>query len=161
MGVGPNSDYMSPGYMNNPYIKDDETVIHFIPDVLTRSKTNGKFTYAVKLKRAYRTGLWLYDRFENAEFFGTTPQSQKEDEFYPVLFTPPYFDCGHMNRWIYSAVSPIIDFMPRYSPYNHVRKPQFVGGGRRRHGAHAARHQPVSASARQHPAEPLRGHRAL
>ena len=126
MGVGPNGDYMSPSYLNNPYINDEPTLINFIPDMSTRSHSNGKFTYTVKLKRAYRTGLWLYDRLETAEFFGTTPQSQKEDEFFPVLFTPPYFDCGHMNRWIYSAVSPIIDFMPRYSPYNHVRKPQFV-----------------------------------
>ena len=161
MGVGPNSDYMSPGYMNNPYIKDDETVIHFIPDVLTRSKTNGKFTYAVKLKRAYRTGLWLYDRFENAEFFGTTPQSQKEDEFYPVLFTPPYFDCGHSEPMdlrgrlahcgLHATLQPI-----QPHPEATVRR-----GVCDRVGAHAARHQPVSASARKPASEPLRGHRAL
>ena len=40
----------------------------------------------------------------------------------PVVFTQPYFDCGRYNNWIVSAVSPVVDYMPRYSNWTHMRR---------------------------------------
>ena len=36
-----------------------------------------------------------------------------EDEPGPVKWTAPYFDCGGSNKWVVSAVSPIVDLYPR------------------------------------------------
>ena len=127
MGVGPHHNYTDPTeFLNNPFIIDSDAGISFIPDLDTAAGRMNKFTWTVKIKWARRLGEWVTDNFDSYEFFGVPPQAQK-DSYAPVLFTPPYFDCGHSDRWIYAAVSPIVDFMPRYSPYNHIRKPQFVG----------------------------------
>jgi hypothetical protein len=48
----------------------------------------------------------------------------KDERLLPVMFTQPYFDCGKSNKWIFSAVSPVVDFMPRYSNWTHLRRPR-------------------------------------
>ena len=39
----------------------------------------------------------------------------------PTLWTRPYFDCGRSNKWIISAVSPIVDIYPRHTEYRHLQ----------------------------------------
>ena len=62
--------------------------------------------------------------YENFAFFGPTSPGARETDprKLPVQFTPPYFDCGFSNKWVVSAVSPIVDFFPRYSNYTHLRR---------------------------------------
>ena len=100
--------------------------IDFLPDY-GQGGTDRKFQYYVKIKAVNAsTGRWLTNNYDSFDFFGPPYPGQK-DTFLPVRFTKPYFDCGHMNRWIFSSVAPVVDFMPRYSPYNHIRRPRFVG----------------------------------
>ncbi|CAF2861895.1 unnamed protein product [Rotaria sp. Silwood2] len=60
----------------------------------------------------------LYDVAETIEFFGPP---HPEDPQGPTLWTRPYFDCGRSNKWIISAVSPIIDIYPRHTAYRHFQ----------------------------------------
>jgi hypothetical protein len=39
----------------------------------------------------------------------------------PTLWTRTYFDCGRSNKWIVSAVSPIVDIYPRHTEYRHLQ----------------------------------------
>ncbi|XP_041376152.1 uncharacterized protein LOC121388737 [Gigantopelta aegis] len=44
----------------------------------------------------------------------------------PVQFTQPYFDCSAAKKWVLSAVSPVVEYMPRYSKWTHLRRQRFV-----------------------------------
>ena len=39
----------------------------------------------------------------------------------PSLWTRPYFDCGRSNKWVISAVSPIVDIYPRHTESRHLQ----------------------------------------
>ena len=62
--------------------------------------------------------------YENFNFFGpNSPSAEERDpRALPVQFTPPYFDCEASNKWVVSAVAPIVDFFPRYSKFTHLRR---------------------------------------
>ncbi|CAF0945624.1 unnamed protein product [Rotaria sordida] len=60
----------------------------------------------------------LYDVTETIEFYGPP---HPEDPQGPTLWTRPYFDCGRSNKWIISAVSPIVDIYPRHTTYRHFQ----------------------------------------
>ncbi|XP_067676073.1 uncharacterized protein [Haliotis asinina] len=59
-------------------------------------------------------------------FFGPNYHADVFDKTMPVRFTTPYFDCGRTNKWVVSVVSPITDYMPRYTLWQHLRRPLFV-----------------------------------
>ncbi|XP_071113928.1 uncharacterized protein [Haliotis cracherodii] len=44
----------------------------------------------------------------------------------PVWLTNPYFDCGRTNKWVVSVTSPITDYLPRYTPWHHLRRSLYV-----------------------------------
>lgn len=44
----------------------------------------------------------------------------------PVKFTRPYFDCGRSNKWLISAVAPIIGLHPPEGQVNHNDYPKYV-----------------------------------
>ena len=81
-----------------------------------------KFTYDIGVKYSNETGKFTSNEFEGKVLFGPPSPGQKETEHLPVLFTEPYFDCGRLNRWIISAVSPIVDQVPRYLDWFHLRR---------------------------------------
>ncbi|CAF4520114.1 unnamed protein product [Rotaria sp. Silwood1] len=60
----------------------------------------------------------LHDVAETIEFYGPP---HPEDPQGPTLWTRPYFDCGRSNKWIISAVSPIVDIYPRHTTYRHFQ----------------------------------------
>ncbi|VEL09735.1 unnamed protein product [Protopolystoma xenopodis] len=117
-GVGPN--YTAPWYKNNPFIRDKEMGISYIPD--TRGTAIGKNQYNTKVQLATVDG----DPIKNLEtltFFGPNAPGMNE-EFLPVAFTRPYYDCGNSNRWIVSSVAALTDNMPRYSEIDRLRGPR-------------------------------------
>ncbi|KAL3313968.1 hypothetical protein Ciccas_007426, partial [Cichlidogyrus casuarinus] len=124
LGAGPNSNYTAPWYKNNPYIRDKEMGINFIPDY--RGSSRDKSAYTTEIQLATIRGDPVELR-ETRTFFGPNAPGEKETSL-PVLFTKPYFDCGRnkTNRWIVSAVSSVTDYMPRYSFIDRLRGPRRV-----------------------------------
>ncbi|GFN94711.1 fras1 related extracellular matrix protein [Plakobranchus ocellatus] len=88
-----------------------------------------KFTYYIGIKESNVTGEFITKEYDNFAFFGpnSPSASDKDERLLPVQFTAPYFDCGGSNKWVISAVSPVIDFMPRYSNFTHLRRQRIVG----------------------------------
>ena len=43
-----------------------------------------------------------------------------------MKWTKPYFDCGKSNKWIISAVSPIVDVYPRHTEYRNVQSFRYL-----------------------------------
>ncbi|KAA3672935.1 uncharacterized protein DEA37_0009229, partial [Paragonimus westermani] len=123
MGAGPNSNYTAPWYKNNPYIRDREMGIEFIPD--NRGTAPSKNQYTTKIQLATINGDPI-EQLETGKFYGPNAPGMKES-FLPVRFTRPYYDCGGTNRWIVSSVSALSDFMPRYSNITRLRGPRMVG----------------------------------
>lgn len=62
----------------------------------------------------YSQGIGNMEPTEEFRFFGPPSPLISDDQKNPVQFTRPYFDCGRSNRWIVSAVAPILDVVPRY-----------------------------------------------
>ncbi|KAK3086522.1 hypothetical protein FSP39_019568 [Pinctada imbricata] len=101
----------------------------WLPDNSDEEDSVMKFTYSVGIKYSNETGKFTQDEFESTNFFGPNSPGQNENDerFLPVRFTPAYYDCKFANKWVVSAVSPIVDFMVRYSNFTHLRRPKFVG----------------------------------
>ncbi|XP_048745350.2 uncharacterized protein LOC130046397 isoform X1 [Ostrea edulis] len=121
--IGAIGNYTDNGYKMAPWYS------FWLPDNEPTMDSVQKFTYAVNVKYANGTGRWLHDEFQTTPFFGpNSPGIGDTDDMYmPVRFTDAYFDCKMSNKWIVSAVAPIVDFMPRYSNWTHLRRPKFVG----------------------------------
>lgn len=123
IGAGKNNNYTLHNYKMNPWYQ------FWLPDLNGQDDKSNKFTYSVGIKYSNVTGQFTKDEFEVFNFFGPNQpgQSEKDMTKMPVRFTVPYFDCGRSNTWKVSAVSPIVDFFPRYSNYTHLRRQRFVG----------------------------------
>ena len=64
----------------------------------------------------YADGIGSKMAPEGFKFFGPpSPFISDQVSQLPVQFTRPYFDCGRSNKWIISAVAPILDRLPRYT----------------------------------------------
>jgi len=121
MAAGNAKNYTNPNYKGNPW------VTNWLPDLDSSMDSKRKFTYSVGIKYSNVTGKFVTLNFQEFKFFGPQqPGSEDGDEMLPVVFTPPYFDCGQSNRWIVTASSPVIEFMVRYSNWTHLRRPKFV-----------------------------------
>ncbi|KAH8873154.1 fras1 related extracellular matrix protein [Schistosoma japonicum] len=123
LGAGPNNNYTASWYKNNPYIRDREMGIDFIPD--RRGTAPSKNQYTTKIQLATINGDPI-EELENTKFYGPNAPGVKET-FLPVRFTRPYYDCGGTNRWIVSSVAALTDFMPRYSNITRLRGPRMIG----------------------------------
>ncbi|XP_061196658.1 uncharacterized protein LOC133204933 [Saccostrea echinata] len=121
-GSGINRNYTRDEYRSNPWY-------HFwLPDTKPTYDSTRKYTWSVNLKFSNVTGFFTQNTFEGFNFFGpNNPGTNDPIDRLPVRFTRPYFDCGKSNKWVVSAVSPIADFMPRYSNWTHLRRPRFIG----------------------------------
>jgi len=87
---------------------------------------NEPHSYDVGIKYSNETGKFVKDEFESETIFGPPSPGQQEKKLLPVKFTRPYFDCGKSNKWIVSAVAPVVDRLPRYLDWFHLRRFQFV-----------------------------------
>ncbi|XP_014776491.1 uncharacterized protein LOC106873574 [Octopus bimaculoides] len=119
-GAGRSHNYTNPAYKHSPWYSK------WLPDLDSNSDTLRKYTYNVGIRRSEKTGEFLTDTFQVSSFFGPPQPGSQEMAILPVTFTDPYFDCGRSNKWIVSATSPVVEFMPRYSNFTHLRRPQFV-----------------------------------
>lgn len=64
----------------------------------------------------YANGVGNMEPVVGFKFFGPpSPFISDNQDDLPVQFTRPYFDCGRSNKWIVSAVAPILDRLPRYT----------------------------------------------
>ncbi|XP_050398522.1 uncharacterized protein LOC126816272 [Patella vulgata] len=122
IGSGYNNNYTDPSYkMNNWYNK-------WMPDTVGDVDSLTKYTYNVGLRYSNTTGKFMTDDFQSFTFFGPPQpgQQEKDERMLPVTFTKPYFDCGVSDKWVVSATSPVVEFMPRYSNWTHLRRPRTV-----------------------------------
>lgn len=118
-GAGPQSNYTQDSYKTNQWFD------MWLPDGWDKAGQDSvrKHSYDVGVKYSNETGKFVRDEFEALTFFGPPSPGQNEKEHIPVVFTQPYFDCGKSNRWIISAVAPIVDWIPRYlSEWLHIRR---------------------------------------
>ena len=81
-----------------------------------------KNSYGVEIMYSNETGKFTDEQFIAKVFYGPPSPGQKEKDILPVVWTEPYFDCGKSNKWIVSAVSPIVDQIPRYLEWFHLRR---------------------------------------
>ncbi|XP_069124223.1 uncharacterized protein [Argopecten irradians] len=120
-GAGTMKNYTSDAFKAAPWYSA------WLPDDDKSQDSLRKFTYFVNVKFSNATGQFTHKEFEGIDFFGP-PQPGQSDRgvSLPVEWTMPYFDCGRSNRWIVSAHSPVVEYMPRYSNWTHLRRPRFV-----------------------------------
>lgn len=118
--IGAIGNYTHKGYKMAPWFD------FWLPDDKPTLDSVQKFTYAFNVKYANGTGRWLHDEYQATPFFGPNSPGigDTEDTYMPVRFTDAYYDCQMSNKWVVSAVAPIVDFMPRYSNYTHLRRPR-------------------------------------
>lgn len=133
------TNYTAETYKYNPYSRYEfdptdtthQTPMYWWPDNENYKDSLRKYTYSVGIRFSNETGKFLNDGdFEGIPFFGPPqPGQQDEDITIPVLFTPPYFDCGRTNRWITTMTAPVVDYMVRYTNWTHLRRPRWVPSG--------------------------------
>lgn len=113
LGSGRGRNYTLPTYKNNPWYD------LWLPDLTSKADTLRKYTYNVRIQQN--------EKYEYvSSFFGPPQPGSQEKVYLPVLFTDPYFDCGRSNKWIVSATAPVVEFMPRYSNFTHLRRARYV-----------------------------------
>ncbi|CAH1798682.1 unnamed protein product [Owenia fusiformis] len=120
-GAGPEHNYSNPSYKINQWYD------YWMPDYDPSRDSVMKHTYTVGIKFSNETGRFVNDEFEGRSFFGPPQPSQNSpEEDLPVRFTAPYYDCGRSNKWIMSATAPVLDYLPRYLEWMHLRRQRFV-----------------------------------
>ncbi|CAF1047536.1 unnamed protein product [Didymodactylos carnosus] len=117
IGAGRNRQYTS------RYNRGNEWYSKWLPDQTRNDQGRGKPVHTVQLYLAERM-YKLRDMPENIEFYGPP---HPEDPQGPTIWTKPYFDCGRSNKWIISAVSPIVDIYPRHTEYRHLQAMRNLG----------------------------------
>lgn len=110
-------------YTNKEY-KINEWYDLFLPDFTEDGDSFKKFTYTYAIKYSNATGTFVDNEFKPKTFFGPPSPGVKENFYLPVKFTAPYYDCGKSNRWIVSAVAPVVDHLSRYHIFDHIRRPR-------------------------------------
>ena len=109
---------------NDPLV---EKPMFWWPDDKGYKDSLRKFTYSVGIKFSNQTGKFIKNDYTGIPFFGPPQPGQSDTDItIPVLFTQPYFDCGRSNRWITTMTAPVVDYMLRYSPWIHLRRPRLV-----------------------------------
>jgi len=126
-GAGPQSDYTKKSYKTNEWY---DLWLPDGPDQAGKDSVR-KHPYDFKIKYANGTGNFISGDDMDEEglaytFYGPPSPGQNDVENLPVVYTQPYFDCGRSNKWIVSAVSPVVDFVPRYLEWFHLRRFRFT-----------------------------------
>ncbi|KAL3881426.1 hypothetical protein ACJMK2_027869 [Sinanodonta woodiana] len=133
--AGRDTNYTAESFKYCPYTRYEfdptdasrQKPLFWWPDNTAYKDSLRKFMYSVGIKFSNQTGKFLKDEYDSITFFGPPQPGQGDTEFtLPVMMTKPYFDCGRSNRWIVSMTAPVVEFMPRYSNWTHLRRPRFV-----------------------------------
>jgi hypothetical protein len=121
-GSGPQSNYSVKSYKTNQWYD------LWLPDGWDKEGLDSvrKHTYDIGIKYSNETGKFTTDEFEAKTIFGPPSPGMRETEHLPVVWTEPYYDCGKSNRWIVSAVAPVLDQLPRYLEWFHLRRFRLV-----------------------------------
>ncbi|PAA54605.1 hypothetical protein BOX15_Mlig022400g1, partial [Macrostomum lignano] len=126
LGAGPNHNYTARWHRLNPlflYDPDPRIKIDFIPDL--RTDNQAKHQYDYNIYNSSSPGVMGKTPNVTRRFFGP-PSPGIQENYHPVYFSRPYFDCGRTNMWLVSSVGPVIDFMRRYSIETNLRSPKYV-----------------------------------
>ena len=117
-GAGHQSNYTRPSYKINDWYD------LWLPDGWDKEGLDSirKHSYDVGIKYSNATGTFTDNEFVGMTFFGPPSPGQKNTDNLPVVWTPPYYDCGRSNKWIVSAVSPVVDHIARYHEWYHIRR---------------------------------------
>ena len=116
-GSGRIRNYTHLQYKGNPWYTP------WLPDLFEKDDSLRKFTYSVGIKYSNATGMFIKNKYTDYSFFGPPQPGQLSGiKSLPVQISKPYFDCGRSNRWIVTASSPVVDYMPRYSEWIHLRR---------------------------------------
>lgn len=121
-GAGTQSNYSHDSYKVNQWYRK------WLPDDASQEGKDSvrKYTYDVGIKYSNETGKFVDDEFKGMVFFGPPSPGIRETVNLPVVWTQPYYDCGRSNKWIVSAVAPVLDHLPRYLDWFHLRRHRFV-----------------------------------
>lgn len=117
-GSGPQNNYTVKSYKINQWYD------LWLPDDWDKAGFDSvrKHSYDIGIKYSNETGRFTTDEWVGKVFFGPPSPGQKESEHLPVVYTEPFYDCGRSNKWIVSAVSPVVDQLPRYLDWFHLRR---------------------------------------
>ena len=113
-------------YEYDPGDTSHQTPLYWWPDNNAHSDSIKKHTYNVGIRFSRETGKFL----NNSEYTAISilgppsPGQQDKDIKNPVLFTPPYYDCGRTNKWIVTMTAPVVEYMHRYVNWTHLRRPK-------------------------------------
>lgn len=119
-GAGTMKNYSDPAFKTAPWYQ------YWLPDFDKSQDSRRKHTYYAEVRFSNGTGSFSTSAFTVLDFFGP-PQPGQQDLgiSLPVEWTVPYYDCGRSNRWIVSANAPVVEYMPRYSNWTHLRRPRY------------------------------------
>ncbi|CAH1799902.1 unnamed protein product [Owenia fusiformis] len=122
-GAGQGSNYSNSDYKLNEWYN------MWMPDADSSLDSLRKHTYDVAVHFSNQTGEFINkEGYEGRAFFGPSSPGQREIEHLPVKYTAPYYDCGRSNKWIISATSPVLDYVPRYIfNWTDLSRQRFVG----------------------------------
>ena len=104
------------------YFKGNDWYFTWLPDPSSTDYYNGKVVHRYTLTKAREVGLFQVNS-ETQQFYGP-PGS--EDKPSTIKWTKVYFDCGRSNKWIISAVAPIVDVYPRHTEYRNIQSFRYL-----------------------------------
>ena len=104
------------------YFKGNDWYFAWLPDPAPTDLYNGKVVHYYKLTTARDVGEFDVNS-KPMQFYGPPGA---EDTPSQMKWTKPYFDCGRSNKWIISAVSPIVDVYPRHTEYRNVQSFRYL-----------------------------------
>ena len=82
----------------------------------------GKVVHYYQLTTAKDLGVFNLNS-QPMQFYGPPGA---EDNPSQIKWTKPYFDCGRSNKWVISAVSPIVDVYPRHTEYRNIQSFRYL-----------------------------------
>lgn len=116
LGAGRNNLYTS------KYYKGNDWYFTWLPDSSGTDLYNGKIVHYFKLTEALGVGQ-LDENSVYMQFYGPPGAEDRPSQ---MKWTRPYFDCGKSNKWIISAVSPIVDVYPRHTEYRNIQSYMYL-----------------------------------
>lgn len=116
LGAGRNSMYTS------KYYKGNDWYFTWLPDPSPNDLYNGKVVHYYQLTTAKELGKFD-ENMKPSQFYGPPGT---EDDPGPTKWTKPYFDCGRSNKWVISAVAPVVDVYPRHTEYRNVQSFRYL-----------------------------------
>ena len=104
------------------YYKGNDWYFTWLPDSSASDLYNGKVVHYFSLTTAKELGEFNLNSMPK-QFYGPPGPM---DEPGPEKWTKVYFDCGRSNKWIISAVSPIVDVYPRHTEYRNIQSFRYL-----------------------------------